>query len=262
MYMFLKKKGGGGQKGGAIFEYEDIKQLLMNTFLIGCHIAVFVYLFSYKNLYNIVYYGFMVLIIISFFTCIFMFLNSLNPIGSIVLGITTTSSSNIGSVIAFLLLCSGILQFVSTTLVFTVLNSKAPPTNKFTMTTQNSFNLFMYEIFYLSTYGVSILYFIIMAFFTSIKDGNIQGYEILLGLSIAISLVLIILVVYMFYYAYQLYYNVIIKKNQLYQGDNNGNATVGPLGPPNVGGLPPPPPSTTPPVTTRPKTKTPEPTCY
>ena len=259
MYMFLKKKG-GGQKGGGPFDYEDIKQLLMNTFLVGCHIAVFVYLFSYKNLYNIVYYGFMVLIIISFFTCMFMFLNSLNPVGSIVLGIPTTSS-NIGSVIAFLLLCSGILQFISTTLVFTVLNSRAPPTNKFTMTTQNSFNLFMYEIFYLSTYGVSILYFIIMAFFVNMGE-KIEGYEILLGLSIAVSLVLIILVVYMFYYAYQLYYNVIIKKNQLYQGDNNGNATVGPLGPPNMGGSPPPPPSTTPPVTTRPKTKTPEPTCY
>jgi len=261
--MFLKKKGGGqkGQKGGGTFDYEDIKQLLMNTFLVGCHIAVFVYLFSYKNLYNIVYYGFMVLIIISFFTCMFMFLNSLNPIGSMILGNEITLSSNIGFGIAFLLLCSGILQFISTTLVFTVLNSRVPPTNKFTMTTQNSFNLFMYEIFYLSTYGVSILYFIIMAFFVNMGE-KIEGYEILLGLTIAISLVLIILVVYMFYYAYQLYYNVIIKKNQLYQGDNNGNATIGPLGSPNIPETPSPP--TTTPVITTPVTitSTPQPTCY
>lgn len=256
------------QKGGDIND-ETIIMLIKNVFLVCLHIVIFVCLFIYKNLYNVVFYLFIILIIVSFFTCMYLLFGQYNPIGSYLVNIFNntnieiiwTTKEIVKYAVAFILFSVGILQFVSTTLIVTVLNVRRPPTNTFTFTVQNAKNLFNYEILYILTFIASIIYYVMLAFLTNIGRDNTILY---FGTS-AFSIIIIGLVSYMFYYAYQIYYNVVIKKNQLYQGDNSGNNTLGPTGNPNV-------PTTVPPTPTLPQctqpanTSVPQPTgqeqCY
>jgi hypothetical protein len=91
-------------------------------------------------------------------------------------------------------------------------------------------DLFNYEILYILTFIASIIYYVMLAFLTNIeKDSTLLNMG-----TFMFSLIIIALVSYMFYYAYQIYYNVVIKKNQLYQGNNSGNNTLAPTGGPNI----------------------------
>ena len=226
------------QKGGAGIDDETITMLIKNVFLVCVHVAIFTCLFIYKNLFNVVFYLFIVLIIVSFFTCMYLLFGQYNPMGKYLISMFTntdlqiewTSNDSMKYAVAFILFSVGILQFVSTTLIVTVFNVRRPPKNTFSLTVQNAKNLFNYEVLYILTFIASIIYYVMLAFLTNIeKDSTLLYFA-----TSTFSIIIIGLVSYMFYYAYQIYYNVIIKKNQLYQGNNNGNNTIGPTGKPKI----------------------------
>jgi len=227
------QKGGMGEIG-----YNEIKMLFMQLFVIGCHIAIFVCLFMYKNLFNIVFSMFITLLVVSFFTCMFNLFILPNPLGKFFMDAFTgiivmpewTRKNIIHLAIASVLFISQILQFISTTLLVTVFNSRRPPTNTFKLTIQNSDNLFMYEFLYIFTFLFSVLYYVIMMFIGNLTTDNNMMY----GLAVVASILLLFLVGITFYYAYSIYYNVIIKKNQLYQGVSNTIITIGPTGSPDI----------------------------
>ena len=124
----------------------------------------------------------------------------------------------INTVASLILSCGGLLQFISVILVFMVFNSQKPPSNKMNLTVKNTSYIFYYKIYYIFAYILSIITFITI---TAIDN----GYEdmIMKIFLIFITSAFIVIIYFMFNSGYQLYYNVIIKKNNLYQGVNNNN---------------------------------------
>jgi hypothetical protein len=223
----MEKIFGGGamknisamQKGGAFTQNEFVQTIMINIFLFLCYNAIFICLFKFNNSYSYIYYLLIGLIILSFFT--FVILLFFNPLGKFFKNSLTSNETgdiNYINLLASFVLSSGhLLQFVSAILIFLVFYSSKPPTNKFSLTTTNANNLFYYEIFYIFAYLSSILFFIIISAIDN-NIGNTITINILLGL---IGVVFCGIVSYMFYSGYQLYDNVYLKGNQLFQGSPN-----------------------------------------
>jgi hypothetical protein len=218
----MQNWGSAMQKGGAFTQNEFVQTIMINIFLFVCYNAIFICLFKFNNSYSYIYYLLIGLIILSFFT--FVIILIFNPLGKFLTRffITRDWTGNVNinyiNLIASFILSSGhLLQFVSAILIFLVFYSSKPPTNKFSLTTTNANNLFYYEIFYIYAYLSSILFFIIISAIDN-NIGNTITINILLGL---IGLVFCGIVSYMFYSGYQLYDNVYLKGNQLFQGSPN-----------------------------------------
>jgi len=154
-----------------------------------------------------------------------------NPIGQRIFGTIIGKTGNVTETVSYdfmnyisscLLTLGGILQFISVTLIFTVFNCRKPPTNKMVLTNTNASNLINYELFYIFACLMSVITFVIILAIDN--DFNNIGMKITLIIMLSIFL---IIVSFMFNSAYQIYYNIIIKGNQLYVGvptitiDNN-----------------------------------------
>jgi hypothetical protein len=233
------QKGGGGLIENFIIRIMNTNPLIvliMNILLIMIQYFIFKYLFTISQ-YKIILYLFIGLIIVSFFSILFILWCILknNNIFNQNDSIDPTHISRIGSFI--ILTCTGILQFVGTILMVTVLNNRPPPDDSFHLTNTNATNLFNYEIYYIITYFCSICLAVIIVTPLSINPKTKEKifYYITLFL---MTIALIYVCAYSFYSSYAIYYNVIIRKNQLYQGSPNTtvkslqNATTKP----NTGG--------------------------
>jgi len=133
------------------------------------------------------------------------------------------------------LLCSAILQFISTTLIVTVLNNnrRPPSKNTFTFTLKQAENFYNYEMFYIYTYLMILLVTVIILMRpTDGKDINVFYF-----LSFLAAAGLASLAVFMFRYAFNIYDDIINKKKPLYTDPNvnvNNNITLPPQGGSNI----------------------------
>uniref|UniRef100_A0A6C0HZU7 Uncharacterized protein n=1 Tax=viral metagenome TaxID=1070528 RepID=A0A6C0HZU7_9ZZZZ len=199
------QKGGNFQTDGDFYPTFGT-----NLFLFFCNIIILICLLIFNNLYNAVWILFMVLIVISF--CTFLFMCLFNPVGKSLFGYS--KNYDIILLLSCLFLCGGgVAQFISVILIFIVFNSNKPKSNKMKLTNSNASNLLNYETFYIFAYLLSIVTFItIMAI-----DNGFDNFEMRICLVTVLSIFLL-LVYFSFNNGWKLYYNVIIKGNQLFQG--------------------------------------------
>jgi len=233
------------QKGGASgFEFMCSKAIddeyisLLNILTFSSHIFIFLLLFKYGNLFNVFFLMCICLIIVSFFSFTFLMYSVAIKSFCTNTGSQITNYTFLPMVMIFI---SSLLQFISSTLIVTIFDKNRPPSNNFTLTSENTSYLFNYEMFYIFTYIVSIILFILLAIHKDkfVSNMLLTVFSILLG----------VLAGYMFYYAYIFYWYVIVKKNQLYSGLPNALPDKGPTKPAytitGTNSPPPPPPNNT-----------------
>ena len=209
------KKGGDSQL--------DIKRtpiyiLTLNILMIVSHFFIFIYLYKNSLKYNVILYLFISLVIVSFFTIIFIlwgtyiYLPSSNfPEKNDPVGFARIISY-------FLLACFGIFQFISTILCVNVINNRVPNDNSFILTVSNALNLLNYEIYYLTTYVAIIVLAVIII--TPISKTNINRDKITYYLLLFASITTLVYLSYKtFIHCFSIYSNVVLKKNPLYQGN-------------------------------------------
>jgi magnesium-transporting ATPase (P-type) len=124
-------------------------------------------------------------------------------------------STTIGRIIAmFVLTCSGLLQFISTTLFVTVLKNRPPKTNNFELTQTNSTNFKQYQLMYIFTYiSIIVLAIVIITPLSNSSNKKEVGfYYVILIIS---TIIVASICATCFSSCFAIYKNVIIDGNQL-----------------------------------------------
>jgi hypothetical protein len=220
------------KRGGSQWDINKtpIYILTLNIFMLASHLFIFINLYNNNIEYNITLYLFIALIIVSFFTIVFIIWGILNiyPIFDIFDDKNTENNifmdekdpTMITRFVSFILLtCCGLLQFIGSAFFVNVINNRVSHDNSFLLTVNNAMNLSDYEISYLKTYIAIIV--VAMVIITPISNTNINRDKITYYFLLTITTSIMIYLSYKtFMYCFSIYSNVILKKNPLYQGNS------------------------------------------
>jgi len=221
----LKKKG--GSQGN--INKSPIYILSLNIFMLMSHLFIFINLYNNSVEYNIILYLFIALIIVSFFTIVFIIWGIFNtyPIFNVFDNKNTENNifmdekdpTMIARFISFILLtCCGFLQFIGTTFFVDIINNRVSHDNSFVLTVSNALNFTNYEITYLIAYVAIIV--VAMVIITPISKTNINRDKITYYFLLIITTCIMLYLSYStFMYCFSIYSNVILRKNPLYQGN-------------------------------------------